>query len=110
MKSYVKSMLTGVTICVASSLLLTSCYTVKGAFQGAGKDVSVLVGQDNGHPKKTTVNKPQTTTAKSTSQTTTSQNAKTMPVTTPVKESSSVSSTTIATTPVPAPTLPVTNE
>lgn len=47
MNTNLKSFLTSVVVCTVSAFLLTSCYTVKGAVQGAGKDVSVLVGPEN---------------------------------------------------------------
>lgn len=67
-----KNTLMSLVICALSALLLTSCYTVKGAFQGAAKDVAVIAGPaDDDHStttaKKTSYNKPkQTSTARPT--------------------------------------------
>lgn len=49
MHTYCKQFIQMALVCLAGVSLLTSCYTVKGAFQGAGKDVAVLVGQDEHH-------------------------------------------------------------
>lgn len=68
MKS-LKNTLISLVICVISALLLTSCYTVKGAFQGAAKDVAVIAGppDDGYHSTTTTVKKTkQTSTARPT--------------------------------------------
>lgn len=52
MNKSIKPVLIGISVFAISSLLLTSCYTVKGAFQGAGKDVAVLVGPEGNHHHK----------------------------------------------------------
>lgn len=65
MKRSIQTTLIPIAICILGASVLSSCYTVKGAFQGAGKDVSVLVGQDNGsqHTHKTTTKSSSTTVA-----------------------------------------------
>ncbi|VVC75511.1 hypothetical protein AQUSIP_08010 [Aquicella siphonis] len=51
MNKNLKQLLAAAAICALGAFLLTSCYTVKGAFQGAGKDVAVLMGPDEGSHK-----------------------------------------------------------
>jgi predicted small secreted protein len=69
MSGNIKQIFMAISLCAFGSFVLTSCHTVKGAFQGAGKDVATLVQPEGSHHKtvykkaesKTTVSKTTTT-------------------------------------------------
>lgn len=61
-----KNTLMSIVVCVIGTMLLTSCYTVKGAFQGAAKDVAVIAGPADDDHHSTTTAKKQTSTSKQT--------------------------------------------